>query len=244
MNIELTEEEVTLTSGHGDFTAFWSHPSENACRGGIIVIHEIFGLTDHIREVSRRLALEGYDVIAPNLFSREGKPPSIEDGFGRLREFARAVADSQIMADLQSCGRYLRDIPTSNGKAGAVGFCWGGRISMLLNAAYPALNAAVVYYGAIVGAPVPNQPYHPLDVAATMHAPLLGHFGEEDSSITPSMVAELRESLKQNNKTAELYVYEHAGHAFNNDTRESYRPEAADLAFKRTLSWFARYLSN
>ena len=130
----------------------------------------------------------------------------------------------------------------SNGKVGIVGFCWGGRVAMLYDAHAPTLNAAIAYYGRIVGPTSPNQPQHPLALVAQMNAPLLGHFGAEDTSITPDHAAQLRDALEAAHKTAEIYVYDNAGHAFNNDTRESYRPEAAELSFQRSLDWFARYI--
>jgi carboxymethylenebutenolidase len=212
-------------------------------RAGVIVIHEIFGLTDHIKDVACRFAQAGYTALAPNLFTREGEPPAASAGFQPLMEFVSKVPDHQILGDLKSAISYLKGLPTSNGKVGAVGFCWGGRIVMLLDADAPDLDAAVAYYGRISGKATPNQPLQPLDLADKMHAPLLGNFGAEDQGIPPSEVDKLRAALKEHGKTAELYEYDHAGHAFNNDTRESYRPEAAKLAFHRTLEWFKKYLS-
>jgi carboxymethylenebutenolidase len=225
-----------------NFKGFLARPKGDNRRGGVIVIHEIFGLTDHIKDVACRFAQAGYDALAPDLFTREGTPPPLSGGFEPLREFVGKVPDSQILGDLQGAIAYLRRLPTSNGKVGSVGFCWGGRISMLLDAAAPDLNAAVAYYGRISGNPTPNQPTHPIDVVEEMHAPLLGHFGAEDAGIPPAEADKLRDALKAHDKVAEIYVYEHAGHAFNNDTREHYRPEAAKLALQRTLDGFARYL--
>lgn len=225
-----------------DFKGFLAQPKGDAKRGSVIVIHEIFGLTDHIKDVACRFAQAGYTALAPDLFTREGTPPPMSGGFGPLGQFVSKVPDSQILGDLRGAIHYLRTLPTSNGKVGAVGFCWGGRISMLLAADAPDLNAAVAYYGRISGEHTANQPAFPIDVVEKMHAPLLGNFGQEDQGIPPSEVEKLREALKAHHKTAELYIYEHAGHAFNNDTRESYRPEAAKLAFHRTLDWFKKYL--
>ncbi len=243
----LDKRDITYPSKIGEqetaIKAFLATPKTEGKRGAVIVIHEIFGLNDHIKDVACRLAQAGYTALAPDLFTREGSPPSPSEGFGPLMQFVGKIPDSQIMDDLKAGMRYLRGRPDSNGKVGVVGFCWGGRISMLLDANAPDLNAAVAYYGRISGDKSANQPAHPIDLVEKMHAPLLGHFGAEDQGIPPSEAAKLRSALKDHGQVAEIYVYEHAGHAFNNDTRESYRPEAAKLAWKRTLDWFARYLS-
>ena len=226
------------------YNAFLVHPKSGAKRGSVIVVHEIFGLTDHIKDVACRYAQAGYTALAPDLFTREGTPPPMSAGFGPLMEFVNKITDAQIMGDLDGASQTLRAMRASNGKVGMVGYCWGGRVSMLYDAHAPALNAAVAYYGRISGKATPGQPTHPIDVAAKMHAPLLGNFGAEDTGIPPAEVDKLREALKAAHKTAELYEYEGAGHAFNNDTRESYRPEAAKLAYRRSLEWFEKYLKS
>jgi carboxymethylenebutenolidase len=208
----------------------------------VIVVHEIFGLTDHIRDVACRLAQAGYTGLAVDLFTREGSPPPMSGGFGPMMEFVGKILDRQIFADLGAGMRSLRSRPDANGKVGIVGFCWGGRVSMLFDGAAPHLNAAVAYYGRVSGAKTENQPEHPIDAAAHMHCPLLCHFGEKDTSIPPSEAEKLRDALKAHHKTAEVFVYEGAGHAFNNDTREAYVPAAAKLAWGRTLDWYAKYL--
>ena len=138
--------------------------------------------------------------------------------------------------------KMLKSLPQSNKKVGIVGFCYGGRVSMILDGYVPELNAAVAYYGRISGNKTEGQPAQPIDLAEKMKAPLLGHFGAQDNGIPPSEAEKLQDALKQHNKAAEIYVYEGAGHAFNNDTRESYRPEVAKLAWQRTLDWFKKYL--
>ncbi len=224
------------------FDGFLAQPKGDTKRGSVIVVHEIFGLTDHIRDVACRYAQHGYTALALNLFTREGEPPSLSGGFEALREFVGKVPDAQIMGDLDGAMDYLGSMEHSNGKVGIVGFCWGGRIAMLYDAHAPNLDAAIAYYGRIIGPTTPNQPRHPLELVAQMNAPLLGHFGAEDTSITPEHAAQLRDALEAAHKTAEIYVYDNAGHAFNNDTRESYRPEAAELSFQRSLDWFGKYL--
>jgi carboxymethylenebutenolidase len=240
-------QRSTITFGDkpGDMVSgFLAEPHGTHKRGGVIVIHEIFGLTDHIKDVTCRLARAGYTALAPDLFTREGTPPDMAKGFAPLMAFVGKISDRQILGDLKSAVAYLRHYPHSNGKVGSVGFCWGGRFSMLLAADSPELNAAVAYYGRISGKPTENQFEYPLDIAGRMHAPLLGNFGALDTGIPPSEVDKLRQAMKEHHKTSELYEYAGAGHAFNNDTRESYNAEAAQLAWKRTLAWYAKYLKS
>ena len=243
---EIVRSDITFESKRDDATAqvkaFLASPKTDHKRGGVIVVHEIFGLTDHIKSVAVKLAEAGYDALAADFFSNSGPLPDIKGDFKPLMEYVSAIPDSQIMQDASGAAKTLRALPRSNGKVGIVGFCWGGRISMLFDAASPDLNAAVAYYGRISGDKTANQPQYPIDAADKMNAPLLGHFGAEDKGIPPSEVEKLSAALKAAHKKAELHEYEKAGHAFNNDTRESYRPEAAKLAWKRTLDWYHKYL--
>lgn len=244
-NIEKSDITYPSKAGNGpqaDIKAFLATPKTAGKRGGVLVVHEIFGLTDHIKDVACRLAQAGFDALAVDLFTREGAPPPTSGGFQPLMAFVGKIPDSQIMDDLKAGMAFLRARPDSNHKVGIVGFCWGGRVSMLFDAAAPTLNAAVAYYGRISGPKTDNQPAHPIDLVAKMHAPLLGNFGAEDTGIPPAEAEKLRAALKDHHKTAEIYVYEHAGHAFNNDTRESYRPEVAKVAWQHTLDWFKKYL--
>ncbi len=239
----LKHEEVTFDSGGQKVNAFLCRPDVGGKRGAVIVVHEIFGANDHIRDIACRLARAGYDGLAVDFFTREGKPPSMEGGFGPLMEFVGRIPDAQLMQDVRSAAAYLRSRPDSNGKVGIVGFCWGGRVSMLASAEVRDLNAAVAYYGRIrQPQKTANQPSGPIDLVERVHAPLLGHFGALDRSIPVEDVNALREGLQSHHKRAELYVYEGANHAFNNDTRESYNAEAAKQAWQRTQGWFEKYL--
>lgn len=237
----LVHDEVTFSSQGKRVDGFLCHPKGGGKRGSVIVIHEIFGLTDHIRDIACRCAKAGFNGLAVNFFTREGKPP---EGFGPpLMEFVGKIPDSQVIGDIAAAAEFLKKRPDSNGKVGTVGFCWGGRFSMLADAEVHSLNAAVAYYGRIRQAnKSANQPNGPIDVVEKMHAPLLGHFGANDQGIPPVDAEALKEALKKHRKTAEIYEYEGAGHAFNNDTREAYHEPSAKLAWHRTLEWFDKYL--
>jgi carboxymethylenebutenolidase len=236
-------QEITFESGGQKIGAFLARPRGEGKRGAVIVIQEIFGLNEHIKDVTARVALAGFVGLGIDFFSREGAPPDGAGGFQSLMQFVGKIPDSQVMADIAAGAEYLRKQPYCNGKVGTVGFCWGGRMVMLAAAKVPTLNAGVAYYGRIrQPAKTEAQPAGPIDLVEEMKVPLMGHFGAEDSGIPVADVEALRDALKARNRTAEFHIYPGAGHAFNNDTRPSYRAEAAKLAWQRTLEWFAKHL--
>lgn len=244
---DLVKSEITFTSNGADgkpteIKGLLVMPKHPRKAGAVIVVHEIFGLSEHIKDVACRFAQAGFIAFAPDLFTREGEVPPLSGGFGPLMQFVGKIPDKQIMEDLKAATKMLRSKKESNKKVGIVGFCWGGRVSMLLDGNAPDLNAAVAYYGRIVGQPSDMQPQHPLDLAEKMKAPLMGHFGGLDRGIPVADVEKLKDRLKEHGKTAEFYVYDKAGHAFNNDTRESFQPESAKLAWERTTDWFKKHL--
>jgi carboxymethylenebutenolidase len=238
----LKHEDITFESGGQKVKAFLCRAAGEKKRGAVIVVHEIFGLNDHIKDVACRFAKAGYDGLAVDFFTREGAPPELKGDFAPLMAFVNKIPDRQIMGDVAAAARHLNARDVSNGKVGIVGFCWGGRVTMLSAAKVKEIDAASAYYGRITApAKTENQPESPMDLVASMKAPLLGNFGETDTGITKD-VEPFREALKKEGKTAEIYVYNGAGHAFNNDTRPSYNVDAAKLAWQRTLDWFGKYL--
>ncbi|MDE2126336.1 MAG: dienelactone hydrolase family protein [Armatimonadetes bacterium] len=228
-------------SDRATINGFLAEPHRKGKRAGVIVIHEIFGVTDHIKSIACRFAEAGYTAVAPDFFSRKGAPPDAAGGFQPLMEFVNRIPDKQVLGDIDSAAAYLNSLSNSSGRIGVAGFCYGGRFAMLSAAECPLVNAAAAWYGRIA-AGGGDQKMAPLDVVASMHAPLIGHFGAEDTSIPVADVGRLRDALKAAHKSFELYEYAGAGHAFNNDTRPMYRPEAAHLSWERTLHWFARWL--
>lgn len=212
-----------------DIIGYLAVPLNVANPGNVIVIQQIFGLNDHIKDIVRRVARAGYVALGPDFFTR--KPDDSN------------IPDVQVLDDLVAGVDYMRGLEISNQKVGTVGFCWGGRNSMLANAYQSGLDCCVAYYGRIVGTKTDNQPEHPLDVVDRMTGPLMGHFGELDGSIPLSTVEALRDALDARGLTEEIYIYEGAGHAFNDDTRQSYNEAAARLAWERTLRWFETYLT-
>ena len=181
----------------------------------VIVVQEIFGVHEHIRDICRRLALEGYLAIAPELYFREGDP----------NDFA--------------------DIPTLLGgdvhRLMITGFCWGGRITWLYAAHNPQLKAAVAWYGKLTGDKSLNSPKQPVDIATDLNAPVLGLYGGQDNSIPQESVETMRQALRAANAKAEIIVYPDAEHAFNADYRPSYHAESAKDGWQRMLEWFTQY---
>lgn len=238
----LVHEKVTFESNAQRVEAFLCRPKTEGKRGSVIVVHEIFGLNSHIQDIACRFAGAGFNSLAINFFTREGKVPDSSAGFQPIMEFVGKIPDTQIVGDVDSAARYLRHRNDSNGKVGIVGFCWGGRVSMLSAETGRSMDAAVAYYGRIRTAATANQPASVLDLAAQADAPILGHFGRKDTGIPVADVEALKDALQQHSKTAEFHVHEAAGHAFNNDTRPSYHEESATTAWRRTLEWFDNYL--
>jgi carboxymethylenebutenolidase len=240
---DLAQEEVTFKSGSQDVTGFLCRPKTDVKRGSVIVVHEIFGLNPHIKDIACRLARAGFNGLSVNFFTREGQAPSAEGGFQKVMEWVGKVPDAQIMADVRAAASFLKSGSDSNSRVGIVGFCWGGRVSMLAAANVKELSAAVAYYGRIrLAQKNERQTDGPIDLVSKISVPLMGHFGATDQAIPVADVEAFRDELKKTDGKAEIHIYESAGHAFNNDTRESYHKPSADLAWTRTLAWFEKNL--
>ncbi|MFB9950479.1 dienelactone hydrolase family protein [Rhizobium puerariae] len=228
----LTAEDVTYAGANGvTMKAYLVRPKNASVPlGGVIVIHENRGLNSHIRDVARRMALEGFNALAVDFLSPQGGTPADED---QARQMFSSLGAGDVAANGEASRAYLAGIGGANGKVGAVGFCWGGGAVNNLAVRSPNLNAGVAYYG--------SQPKAE-DVPA-IKAPLMLHYGGLDERINAGVPA-FREALEKNGKTFEIFVYEGANHAFNNDTSAArYDKAAADLAWSRTVAFFKKYLA-
>jgi carboxymethylenebutenolidase len=239
----LETEDVEYRNGADTVRAFLCRPKAAGQYPAVIVIHEIFGLTEHIKDVSCRLAGAGYVALAPDLYTREGGAAETTD-FTKLRELVGKIADARIVGDLQAGMAYLRTRSDVGGdRIGSVGFCMGGLYSLLLAGRTPDLKAAVSFYGRLVyPEKTAEKPAAPNDLVPEMTAAIQGHYGGADQGIPVETVEQFRVALQKHGKTAEIHIYHDAPHAFHNDTRPSYRPEDARLAWSRTLAWFEKYL--
>ena len=223
-------EMVTLKADAQDLSGYLVRPAADGKYPSIVVVHENRGLNPHIRDVARRLAVAGNLALAVDLLSPIGGTPADQD---KARDMIGTLKPEDVTNWAKGAVAYLRGNPSSNGKVGAVGFCWGGGVIGRLAVADPTLDAAVVYYG--------QQP--PAEDVAKIEAPLLLNYAGLDERIDAGIPA-FEEALKKNGKEYTLYVYEGANHAFNNDTNAPrYDKEAADLAWGRTLAFFQKHLA-
>jgi carboxymethylenebutenolidase len=205
----------------------------------IIVVQEIFGVHEHIRDLCRRLAKDGYFAIAPELYVRQGSVAAMSDIKEIISKVVSKVPDAQVMSDLDATVAYAKSSGRADtGKLGITGFCWGGRIVWLYAAHNPALKAGVAWYGKVAGDPSPNTPRHPVDIAGELDAPVLGLYGGADQGIPVATLDRMRDACRAAGKTCEIVVYPDIPHAFNADYRPSYRPEQARDGWTRMLAWF------
>jgi len=218
--------DVTFAGPAGPMFGYLATPSTAGARSGILVIHEIFGLTDHIRDVARRLAKVGYLALSVDLASRAGGSANAENVMTALT--GGPVADR--LADLDAATTFLRTQPGFNGKLGVTGFCFGGGMTLSYAAFQPDVLAAVPYYG-----PTPQ----PASDMSKTTAAILAHYGETDARVNAS-IPDLEAAMA--GKTFEKRVHAGAGHAFNNDTGGAYNETVAIEAWGQTLTWFARHL--
>lgn len=207
----------------------------------ILVVQEIFGVHEHIRDICRRLAMEGYLAVAPELYFRQGDPAEYDDIPTLFSELVSQVPDSQVLADLDHVANWASRHGGDMRNMAITGFCWGGRITWLYAAHNPQLKAAVAWYGKLVGEKTMKQQKQPVDVAVDLTAPVLGLYGGLDESIPQESVVKMRQALHAANAKSDIVVYPEAGHAFNADYRPSYHQESAKDGWQRMLTWFRQY---
>jgi carboxymethylenebutenolidase len=231
-------------AGHGgdDIEAYLARPDGNTTRGGVVVIHHMPGYDRAHKEIVRRFAELGYDAICPNLHYREAPGAAPDDASAAVRA-AGGVPDDRLVGDVGSAAAYLRSLPTSNGRVGVIGYCSGGRQSVLA-ACRLDLDAAVDCYGAFVtGTPPQGSAVTNLvPLLPDLSAPLLGLFGAQDRTPSPEHVAELDERLTELGKPHEFHTYDDAGHGFFAVDRPSYRIAAAVDGWERVADFFATNL--
>jgi carboxymethylenebutenolidase len=236
--------EVGLHSGDTLVPAYRAQPKGKTHLPVIVVVHEIFGVHEHIADVCRRFAKLGYLAIAPDLYVREGdasKYPTIQ----QLDEhIVSKVPDEQVMADLDATVAWAGEHGGDLKRLGLTGFCWGGRIAWLYAEHNPRLKAAVAWYGRLVGGHNAMTPTNPIDRVADLRVPVLGLYGRQDPSIPQDTIAQMKQALAQASEPAresQFVVYDDAGHAFFADYRPSYRKADAEDGWRRALAWFKEH---
>lgn len=237
----LTAGEVRIPTSEGTIPAYRAMPAQGRSFPVVLVVQEIFGVHEHIKDVCRRFARLGYLAIAPELYTRQGDVSKLSD-IDEIRKVVANVPDAQVMADLDAAATWVTASGEGNiEKLGITGFCWGGRIVWLYAAHNPQLKAGVAWYGRLVGKPSELQPKHPLDVVGNLNAPVLGLYGGSDQGIPLDTVEQMQAALKAANNRSRIIVYPDTPHAFFADYRPSYRREQAEDGWKQLQGWFKQH---
>lgn len=245
MSDNLTARTIHIT-GHGgdEIEAYEARPAEPGRRGGVVVIHHMPGFDRETKEIVRRFAELGYDAVCPNLYWREAPGAAPDDAAATARAKG-GVPDERLVGDAAGAVSYLRSLDTSNAKVGVIGYCSGGRQSVLV-ACNVDVDAAVDCYGAFVtGTPPEGFPIRGnlVDQLPHLRCPLLGLFGADDKFPSPEQVDELEQILDAHGKEHEFHRYEGAGHSFFSVDRPAYRPEAAVDGWQRIRDFYGRFLA-
>lgn len=237
----LVAGEVKVPVADGQIPAYRAMPDKGGPFATVLVIHEVWGVHEHIQDLCRRLAKLGYYAIAPELFAREGNAAQIPDLQQLIRTIVAKVPDDEAMSDLDAALVYAKQSGKADlSRLAVTGFCWGGRITWLYAAHQPALKAAVAWYG-VDRTRAALQPNNPLDVIPDLKCPVLALYGGADKSIPQELIDRRQAACKAAGKTCEAIVYPDAPHGFNADYRPSYRPEAAKDGWAKMLAWFKQY---
>ena len=238
----LAAGDITVASGEESIPAYEARPAGAGKYPVVVVISEIWGVHEHIKDVCRRFAKLGYYAVAPEMFHREGGTAHMTD-IQEILKIVMSVPRKRILQDLSAAADHARRQPAARSDhVGVTGFCWGGSTTMHFAAHYRDLRAAVAWYGPPARAYKDEPPVTGFDIAKDITCPFLGLFGEEDQNPPPADVRRFEEVLKRHNKNVEIVIYPKAGHAFYADYRPNYRPEAAKDAWARCVAWFDRYL--
>ncbi|WP_315788995.1 dienelactone hydrolase family protein [Fischerella sp. JS2] len=237
----LVAGEVKIPVADGTIPAYRAMPASGTSFPVVLVVQEIFGVHEYIQDICRRFAKLGYLAIAPELYARQGDVSKLTNIQEIISKVVSKVPDAQVLSDLDATVAWAAKSKGDVNRLGITGFCWGGRIVWLYAAHNPNLKAGVAWYGRLVGDSTPLQPQYPIDVAASLKAPVLGLYGGKDEGIPLSTVDKMRQALKTAKQPSEIIVYPNAGHGFHADYRPSYQKQAAVDGWKRLLAWFKQH---
>jgi carboxymethylenebutenolidase len=237
----LTVGEVKIPVQDGSIPGYRAMPDVGGPFPTILVVQEIFGVHEHIKDICRRLAKVGYFAVAPALYAREGDVVGMTD-IKQIMQVVAKVPERQVASDLDATVAWARSTGKADtSKLGIVGFCWGGRQVWLYAAHNPQLKAGVSWYGVLQRPKNDMTPDNPIDVVQRINAPILGLYGGADPAIPVAQIDEFKSALKAAGKPSEIVVYPDTPHGFNADYRPSYRPQQAKDGWKRMLAWFKQY---
>jgi carboxymethylenebutenolidase len=237
----LTAGEIKIPTKDVELPGYRAMPGRGSGFPTVLVVQEVFGVHEHIKDLCRRLAKLGYFAISAELYARQGDVHNVTD-IKALMPIVQQVPDAQVMSDLDACVAYARASGKANsGKLAITGFCWGGRIVWLYAAHNPELKAGAAWYGRLVGDPTELQPRNPIDIAGELKAPVIAFYGGKDRGITSESIERMRGALENSKLKHELAVFPDAEHGFNADYRPSYNPEDAKAAWQQMLGWFKQF---
>lgn len=239
---DLTAGEVRIPVADGVIPGYRACPAKGRGFPIVLVVQEIFGVHEHIKDLCRRLAHSGYCAVAPELFSRQGDVSQMTDVNEIVTKVVSKVPDSQVMSDLDATANWAAK--SSHGDVGRLtiaGFCWGGRIVWLYASHNPKLKAGAAWYGRLDGDKNALTPRNPVDFAGAFRAPVIGFYGGKDTGISEESIEGMRGALKVVGDPSQIIVYPNAQHGFNADYRPSYDKDSAQDAWKKMLAWFKKY---
>jgi carboxymethylenebutenolidase len=238
----LVASEVKIPVSDGEIPAYRAMPASGKSFPVVLVVQEIFGVHEHIKDICRRFAKLGYMAIASELYARQGDVSKIENFQDIISKVVSKVPDAQVMSDLDATVEWARKTGKGDvARLGITGFCWGGRIVWLYSAHNPHLKAGVAWYGRLVGQTNELTPKNPIDLVGSLKAPVLGLYAGKDQGIPLTSVEQMRAALKTAGNPSEIVVYPDAQHGFNADYRPSYNKEAAQDGWRRLRDWFKKY---
>ena len=241
-------ENIELKSGGDTIKGYLARPGQSGQNPGIVVIHEAFGLVEHIRDIARRFANIGYNAVAPDLYSRKGGPSDPND-INTVFPVMFGKSDAEAVQDLEAAADHLRELPGATDKVGVIGFCSGGRQTLLFACSSRA-DAAIDCWGGFIHRATPDAETTParptpiLDLVNRLHCPLFAVFGEEDQNPTVALSEELRSRAQRAGKDVTIKVYKNAGHAFLADYRPSYREGPAAELWRDVVAFFDKHLKS
>jgi carboxymethylenebutenolidase len=235
-SVEIPARDVRLP-------AYFAKPAGKDGLAVVLVVQEIFGLHEYIKDVCRRFAKAGFLAVAPELYVRQGDASRFNDIPALIAEIVSRVADAQVMGDLDAAASWATGNGGSATRLGVTGFCWGGRIAWMYAAHNPSVRAGVAWYGPVARAYCAGD-QNAIDVADRIKVPMLGLYGGDDAGIPADTVEKMRAALKATgNSGSEFMIYPGTPHAFHADYRPSYRKEAAEDGWTRALAWFRDHLA-
>jgi carboxymethylenebutenolidase len=232
--------EVRLAVRDDEMAAYRAMPAGGRKLPIVLVVQEIFGVHEHIKDVARRLAKAGYLAIAPELYARQGDVSRLAS-IDEIRPIVARVPDAQVICDLDAAAAWAAKNGGDPARLAITGFCWGGRIVWLYAAHNPTVKAGVAWYGRVEGPVTELQPKNPVDVAAAIDAPVLGLYGGADAGIPNEGVDRLRAALEAAGKPSRIHTYPDTPHGFHADYRPSYRKQQAEDGWARLIAWFKQH---